>query len=165
LLVVNERQPMRLSWRHQRWIYIIGIALFLSGCGWLVDHYLFAESSEFGAHTAMEPLWLRLHGAAAMAGLVVFGSLFPGHIARAVRLRRNRRSGVVMASLVLLLTVTGYGLYYVGDEAMQPWISAIHWGVGFVAAAALVIHVWLGRAQDSPPRRRMAHRGATAVEG
>ena len=96
--------PMRLSRWHERWLYAIGALVFVSGVGWLADHYLFAGSADFGdAHAAFEPLWLRLHGAAAMAGLVVLGSLLPGHITRAWRSRTNRRSGLLMLSIAVLL--------------------------------------------------------------
>lgn len=141
-----RQPPMRLNQRHERWLYMIGVLTFVSGLGWLADHYLFAGSADFGdAHAALEPWWLRLHGAAAMAGLVVLGSLLPGHIARAWRLRRNHRSGLLMLSLVVLLVVTGYGLYYAGDEETRPWISVVHWLAGMLAAAGLVLHVRLGK--------------------
>lgn len=142
----GQQPRMRLSRRHERWLYAIGALIFLSGLGWLADHYVFAGLGDFGdAHAPSEPLWLRLHGAAAMAGLVVVGSLLPGHIARAWRLRVNRRSGLLMLSLVVLLVVTGYGLYYVGDEETRPWISVVHWLVGIVSGVGLVLHVRLGK--------------------
>ncbi len=142
----TQQPPMRLSQRHERWLHAIGLLVFLSGIGWLADHYLFAGSEDFGdAHAPSEPLWLRLHGAAAMAGLVVFGSLLPGHIARAWRVRGNFRSGLLMLSLVVLLVVTGYGLYYAGDEETRPWISIVHWLAGTLAAAGLVLHVRFGK--------------------
>jgi hypothetical protein len=141
-----QRPPMRLSQRHERWLYAIGALIFVSGLGWLGDHYLFAGSAEFGdAHAPFEPLWLRLHGAAAMAGLVVWGSVFPGHIARAWHLGVNRRSGLLMLSLVVLLVVSGWSLYYISDEDTRPWISMVHWLAGIVAGAGLGIHVWLGK--------------------
>jgi hypothetical protein len=141
-----QRPPMRLSRWHERWLYAIGTLLFVSGLGWLADHYLFAGSAEFGdAHAPLEPWWLCLHGAAAMAGLAVFGSLFPGHIARAWRLRANRRSGLIMLSIMVLLAVTGWALYYVGDEETRPWISMVHWLVGIAAGAGLLLHVRLGK--------------------
>lgn len=143
-----RQPPMRLSQRHERWIYAVGTLILVSGLGWLVDHFLFAGSAEFGdAHADSEPLWLRLHGAAAMAGLVVFGSLFPGHIVRAWRSRTNHISGLFMFGLVTLLVLTGYGLYYVGDEQTRPWISTVHWLAGVVVAAGLVLHVRLGKRQ------------------
>jgi hypothetical protein len=107
---------------------------------------LFAGSADFGeAHAAFEPWWLRLHGAAAMAGLVVLGTLLPGHIARAWRARTNHRSGLLMLGLAAILVVTGYGLYYVGDEDTRPWISMVHWLFGIAAGAGFVLHVRLGK--------------------
>jgi hypothetical protein len=141
--------PARLSRWHERWIYVVGVLILVTGLGWLADHYLFAGSAEFGeAHAESEPLWLRLHGAAAMIGLVVFGSLFPGHVVRAWRSWTNWRSGFFMFGLTTLLVATGYGLYYVGDEQTRPWISVIHWLVGLVAAASLVVHARLGKRQS-----------------
>jgi hypothetical protein len=152
-----HRPSMRLSRWHERWLSAIGSLLFVSGLGWLGDHYLFARTTEFGeAHAAFEPWWLRLHGAAAMAGLVVFGSLFPGHIARAWRLRVNRLSGLSMLGLAVLLLVTGWGLYYVGDEEIRGWISFVHWFVGIVAGAALVLHIRLGKRAIWLGKRRCA---------
>ena len=144
----GQLPPMRLSRRHELWLYAIGALIFVSGLGWLGDHYLFAGSADFGdAHAASEPWWLRLHGAAAMAGLAALGSLFPGHIARAWRSRTNYRSGLLMLSITVLLVVTGYGLYYVGDEETRPWISLVHWLVGIMACAGLVLHVRLGKSR------------------
>ncbi len=137
---------MRLSRRHELWLYAIGVLIFVSGLGWLWDHYLFAGSADFWeAHAAFEPWWLRLHGAAAMAGLAALGSLLPGHIARAWRSRTNYRSGLLMLSIAVLLVVTGYGLYYAGNEETRPWISMVHWLVGVVAVAGLLVHVRLGK--------------------
>ncbi len=165
--------PMRLSRRHERWLYVIAVAVLASGLGWLVDHYLFAGQAEFGeAHAPAEPWWLRLHGAAAMAGLVAFGSLLPGHIARAWRLRINIRSGLLMLGIVLTLVVTGYGLYYAGDEETRPWIGMIHWIVGLVAAAGLIVHVRFGKRvkpvrfdlESAPPRQAADRRNPARVQ-
>lgn len=138
--------PMRLGRTHQRLVYAIAVATFLSGLGWLADHYLFAGTGEFDdAHAAGEPWWLAVHGAAAMAALIAFGSLLPGHVARAWTARRNLGSGLVMLGLVSLLIATGYGLYYAGNESTRPWISLAHWFTGIVIAGGLVMHVRLGK--------------------
>lgn len=137
---------VRLSPRHERWIYAIGAILLLSGLAWLIAHYFFAGHGEFGdMHNASEPWWLRLHGAAAMGFLIALGSVLPGHITRAWRLRKNHRSGLLMLALVLMLILTGYGLYYAGDERSRPWISAIHWIIGFIAFSGMWLHVRLGK--------------------
>ena len=48
---------------------------------------------------------------------------------------------------MLLLTVTGYLLYYAGDENTRPVISAAHWILGLAVPALLAWHVISGRTQ------------------
>lgn len=147
----EHRSPMRLSSRHERWLYGIAGALLFSGLGWLVSHYFVAGSSLAAAFRfegtphLSEPWWLRLHGAAMIGFLVVFGALLPGHLVHGWRRRHNRRSGIFMLSVVVALSLTGYGLYYLGDESTRPWISAAHWVIGLAAAGTLVVHVILGK--------------------
>jgi hypothetical protein len=125
---------------------MIGGVLFLSGLGWLLAHYFFAPPAEFGETAApSEPWWLRIHGAAAMASLIALGTLFPGHIALAWKFRQNLRSGFSMLGIAGVLILTGYGLYYAGGEETRPWISLVHWAVGILAIAGLLLHVQLGK--------------------
>ena len=133
---------VRLSLAHERSVYATFAALVVTGCGWLVCHYLLAETGEFGPLPhAQEGLWLALHGAAGMAALVLFGSLLTTHMRRAWAMRRGRASGGTLAGLFVLLTVTGYGLYYAGGESMRAWISALHWSVGLAIPLLLAAHV------------------------
>jgi hypothetical protein len=115
----------------------------------LIAHYLLSSASPFDdAHHPSEPWWLRLHGAAAMAFLVVLGTILPGHAKRAWALRRNctqqvRRNiitGILMLSLVATLVLTGYALYYSGSEELRPYISTCHWAAGLAAAAGFYQH-------------------------
>ncbi len=165
----THRPPMRLGPRHKRWLYVMCGSLFLSGLGWLLAHFLFAGPNDFGEpHHASEPWWLRIHGATAMGFLIAFGSLLPGHAARAWQARKNYRSGLFMVGLVATLVLTGYGLYYAGDEQTRPWISAVHWAVGLAAAAGLLLHVYLGkrrarRRRPATPRRPAAGHGNPAA--
>ena len=147
-----RRSSPRLSRWHERWLYGVSALLFLSGAAWLVAHYFFAGAGEFGeTRNASEPWWLRLHGAAAMAFLIAFGSLFPAHVVPAWRRLKNRRSGMMMIALVSVLVLTGYGLYYLGGERTRPWISLIHWTVGILCAGGLWAHVHWGKSGAKVP--------------
>ena len=88
---------------------------------------------------------LMLHGGGAMAMLLLLGALIPLHAQRAWWAKRNRMSGVVMLTLNSILIGTSFGLYYVGSEAIRPWMSNIHVAAGFGLPALLVVHVTLGR--------------------
>ena len=46
----------------------------------------------------------------------------------------------------MLLTVTGYGLYYVAGESVRAWISIVHWAVGLAVPLLLAAHVYTLRA-------------------
>jgi cation transport ATPase len=147
----EHRPPAQLSARHRRWLYVVAGALLLSGLGWITAHYVLAGNSlvagfeSGGVPHPSEPWWLRLHGAAMIGFLVLFGALLPGHVARGWRRRPNRHSGVFMLAVVAVLGSSGYGLYYVGDEATRPWISAVHWVTGLAAGAGLALHATYGK--------------------
>ena len=87
--------------------------LVVSGAIWLVLHFFMVSQGEFGdTHRPLETWMLKLHGAAAMAGLIIYGSLLPIHIRHAWTIRRNIFLGislvVVVVVLMLLLTISGY---------------------------------------------------------
>jgi hypothetical protein len=64
---------------------------------------------------------------------------------RAWRARKNLVSGSIVATINAVLIVTAFGLYYLGSEAVWPWMSWIHIGAGFALASMLPLHILLGR--------------------
>ena len=131
----------RLSPNHKRWLYGVSLAVLLTGVLWLIFEWKVRVAGQFGERRhPLEGWWLNLHGAAAMAFLVLFGTLVRGHIRSGWRRGQRRRSGGGMVALSGLLILTGYGLYYSGSETLRPWISAIHWIAGLLAAALLLFH-------------------------
>ena len=138
---------MRLSFRHQAWVYSIFGVLFVSGGLWLIFHYFVRVEGEFGP--TMHPLeawWLKLHGASVMVFLFLLGTLLLSHMESAWRIRRNIITGIVFVGFNSILILTGYLLYYFGGETTRPIISLIHWVVGLAAPILIGIHVWRGRA-------------------
>jgi hypothetical protein len=155
---------VRLSAGHRQWVYWTAAALFASGALWLVFHYFLQVEGQFGpAPHPLEQWWLRMHGAAAMLALVVVGSLLPIHLRRGWHQRRNLPLGIMLSSVLLLLTLTGYALYYVGSEDARPWIGVLHWGIGMLAPFALVWHIARGRTAARPVQPVPAHAGETDV--
>lgn len=137
---------IRLGPWHQWAVYGSTVVLVASGLVWLVLHYFLAQPGEFGdTFHPGEPWMLRLHGAGAMVGLIVYGSLLPVHIRRAWTIRRNIGLGISLGSLLIALTVSGYLLYYAGDEETRPVISVVHWVVGLAIPGILTWHVISGR--------------------
>ena len=145
----GRADSIRLGPWHQGAVYGATSVLAVSGIVWLVLHYFFAVTGEFGPRPhSLEPWMLRLHGAAAMAGLVIYGTLLPVHVRRAWSIRRNIALGIGLVTFMLLLTVTGYLLYYSADENLRPLISAAHWILGLVVPGLLVWHIVSGRMQN-----------------
>ena len=74
--------------RRRRWtVYGVFGVLLLTGLAWLVQHFFTDDGGEGGAVLAWS---MKLHGAAAMASLYLFGMLWGPHIRNAWVRRRNR---------------------------------------------------------------------------
>jgi uncharacterized membrane protein len=116
--------------------------LFFSGAAWAYWNYLRLPGDfEVGAKA-----WaMKIHGAAAMAILVLIGILLSAHVKFAWRARRNRTNGSVFLSAFAVLTITGYGLYYAGGERLRAWTSWIHLAIGLALPVLLLMHIFLGR--------------------
>jgi hypothetical protein len=142
-----SRNRLRLSSRQRLWLYGSFAVLFITGVAWWVVGTWFSAETEFGPQeNGLQPWMLRAHGAAAMIALVVLGSLLPNHVFTGWRMNRNRFTGGGIVALCVALTITGYGLYYAGGEALRSVTSLTHLGLGFAFPVALIWHIRRGRA-------------------
>lgn len=140
-----RREALRLSPRHRRWFYGAMTALYLSGAGWLLLHWLTTRADAEAPPHPAQPWLMKVHGAAAMLALVVLGTLIPLHIRRGWRAHRNRTTGAIMVGVTALLILTGSGLYYAGSEALRDATANIHDAVGLALPLIIVWHVVRGR--------------------
>jgi magnesium-transporting ATPase (P-type) len=148
--------------RLQRYFLSAVLALlFLSGVAWTYWTYLAVSPGDF--ETTAKASAMKIHGAAAMAVLVLMGMLLSGHVKFAWRARRNRANGSVFLSVFAVLTVTGYVLYYAGGEMLRDWTSWIHLVVGLALPILLLIHIFLGR--RTRPSGQFRIRSRLAPEG
>src|SRR6266496_321074 len=165
LLIMRHPRPdsIRLKRLQRYFLYAVLALLFLSGVAWAYWNYLAASPGDF--ETGAKTWAMKIHGAAAMAILVLIGMLLTGHVRFAWRARRNRANGSVFLSAFAVLTITGYGLYYAGGERLRAWTSWIHLAIGLVLPILLLIHIFLGRrtrpSGQSRTRSRLASQGAT----
>jgi hypothetical protein len=128
----------RLSTPRRIGVYAIGFGLWASGGLWLLFHF-FVEP-HFGAMHPLEPWWLKIHGAFGFAALWLFGLLWGVHVTKRWVAGRARWSGGAMVAILLCLTISGYLLYYSGDEDLRDTVSLIHWAIGLAAPLAFFIH-------------------------
>ena len=80
-----------------------------------------------------------------MVALLFLGALGPVHIRRGWRSYRNRITGAIMVTFNAVLIVTAFGLYYLGSDAVRPWISNLHLAAGLGLPALIFIHVLVGK--------------------
>ena len=136
---------MRLDSHYRGGLYAAFALLFVTGTAWLLADQL-KDVPKIGEswQTAGSYL-LMLHGGAAMATLLLLGALFPLHIQRGWRGRRNRLAGLAMLTCNLILILTAFGLYYAGSELLRPWVSEIHTALGLSLPPIWACHVVAGR--------------------
>ena len=154
---------MRLKSAFRFALYGIFALLFVSGVVWLL-----ADKMKNNAEADTE-MWqqtatflLTLHGGAAMVTLMLLGALGPMHVQRAWRARTNRTTGIASITLYGLLIATAFGLYYLGSEAVRPWISYVHIAFGLAVPAVIVAHVMVGRASTATKKAQMPRATAAA---
>ena len=142
---MRHQRPDRIRLRRlQRYfLYAVLSLVFLSGVAWAYWNYLAGSPGEF--EMSAKAWAMKIHGAAAMAVLILLGMLLNEHVRLAWRARRNRANGSVFLSAFVFLTVTGYGLYYAGGERLRAWTSWIHLAIGLILPILLLIHILLGR--------------------
>jgi hypothetical protein len=122
----------------KRTLYLTITLLWLSGAIWL----------RLPAGHASGPLWMKIHGAAAMAFLIVFGTLLHDHVPTGWQQKRERRSGGSLLGICVVLILTGWLLYYAGSEGLRHWASVIHWVLGLLIPVVIFLHVRLGSASE-----------------
>jgi hypothetical protein len=156
--VHTNRRSARLGGGTRLSLAIVGIGVWCSGAVWLVFHHWLVEPGEFGPQASpWEPWWLKWHGAFGFAAIWLFGLLWGAHVTAAWPLSRRRFSGAVLTGLLAWLVVSGYLLYYVGDDAVRSVVSGLHWGLGLAAPGAYAVHRVaepLARAAPGRSRRR-----------
>ncbi len=123
-------------------IFTVCGLLWFTGVIWLVLHYAFQRHNEFGdLPNPAEPALMRLHGLLAVAGVFLFGWLTAAHVTPRWSIGRNRTSGLVLASCVVVLVVSGYALYYTTAD-LHTQASVLHQVLGVLALVAALSH-WL----------------------
>jgi hypothetical protein len=127
----------------QRWlIYASSGLLIITGLAWASVHYLGdAAGADARAASAFNAFMMKVHGGAAMAALLALGSLLPQHVPSGWSAKPSRKSGIATLVIASLLVLSGYLLYYSGDELYRQLASYLHLGAGLAFAGFLVFHI------------------------
>jgi hypothetical protein len=140
-----KRRGLQLSRRHRLTLYSASLLLFVSGTAWAWANHLDETAPAGAALRELKPWLLKVHGFSAMAFVLLLGTLLPGHVRRAWHARKNRGNGAFFLSVTSLLTLSGYALYYLGDERWRDATSQLHLWLGVAAPILLFWHIRSGR--------------------
>ena len=126
-------------------VYGVGTLLFLSGAVWLVLHYVFPQSTAFGAlPNPWEAPLMRVHGLIAVCAVFLIGWMTAAHVTVRWPSPRNRRSGLLLGGSALLLIFSGYALYYTTGSPHDA-AAVAHEAIGVLSPLAALAHWWRNR--------------------
>jgi hypothetical protein len=108
-------------------IYAVLLALVATGLLWKLD--------------LERALLMKIHGAAAMASMVLLGVVLARHVPCGWKARTNRTSGAALLAASLWLVASGYALYYSGSEGLRGFASQTHFWVGVALAVTFGLHL------------------------
>lgn len=85
----------------------------------------------------------RLHGALAMAFLLILGTLFP-HGKAGLKAGRNTAWGLALLASLGILIVSAWGLYYLPEDWKSP-VAKAHLWCGIALPLLIWVHAFKGR--------------------
>ncbi|MGH7953346.1 MAG: hypothetical protein ACREFE_15740 [Limisphaerales bacterium] len=136
----------------RRLLYTVSLTLLLSGIGFAWIQHLDQEGRAGDTLLQIKTKLIAVHGFSAMFFVLLLGTLLVSHIQRAWLGRKNRPNGVLFLSAVGLLTLSGYALYYLGNESLRDADAQFHLWLGVVTPALLGWHIWCGRRAVNPQK-------------
>jgi hypothetical protein len=120
---------------------IVCTLLWLSGCAWMLLHYFFQVSTDFGpGPNPWEPFAIRVHGVIAIATVFLLGWITSRHIIQTWHVRWNHVSGIVLTIVCLVQILSGYSLYYLADAQLQIPVAVLHQVIGVSAIIFSLVH-------------------------
>jgi uncharacterized membrane protein len=125
----------------KRPVYAVALAVLVTGVAWIALHAAPRNFLDQALSRQLQSQLLKLHGAAAMLALISFGGLLAAHVLPALKRPENRNAGITLLACAGILTLTGWGLYYVGDEELRGWASDLHVVIGVAAPLICAWHL------------------------
>jgi hypothetical protein len=134
-----------MSRRLRLCVFLLVGVLWLSGCLWLGLDQLFTKRGPFGATPhPWEPPTLLVHGVAAILSMFLFGWISARHVLRWWPGGMRRVSGGTLAAFLAVLTVTGFALFFLTDDASQRAAAVTHEVLGVAVTVSAIQH-WFFR--------------------
>ena len=138
-------RPPLLSRPRRYAVYSVGMGLWLTGAVWVLAHYFLIRNGPFGPSPHPLEFWSRAsHGAFGLASLFLFGLLWSAHIPHGWRSHRRPCTGSLMFGLLVFFAISGYLLYYLGNDEVISAVAALHWAAGLASPLPFLWHRFAG---------------------
>jgi hypothetical protein len=140
-----EQHRRRMPRGQRAAVYVVVGVLWISGCVWLYLDQFAAQRGPFGStpHPLQPPLLL-MHGVSAVASLYLFGWIGARHALRWWARGLRRMSGGALASVLALLIVSGFALFFLSSDAWQRYTAAVHDVLGIAVTLFAIQHWFFG---------------------
>ena len=129
----STRQPGKMPlWQRCSFWVLMGVCC-MSGFSYLIGTELLNPPSIYASRQV-----ITTHGISACLTVFLFGTISMGHIRLGWILRKNKTTGIGNIVTLILMILTGLGLYY-GSEEIRDLAVLLHWisGLGFLAVLTL----------------------------
>ncbi len=118
------------------------LGLYLSGLLYFIFDHFFKISGAFGTENhAWQLPTLHVHAILGLLFLFLFGYVYGMHIEPGLKGTRRRFSGIVMVGVIILLSVSVPGLYYLTDGNFKSGTVFVHTYLGLVAPVPFLLHL------------------------
>lgn len=131
---LTELLNYRTSLYHRLGLMLSLALLWFSGLAWLI-----VEIFELEEYSFLRSLMMKIHGAAAILFLIVFGALWL-HMLVGLVTKLRKKTGLTLVFLSLFLIISGWVLYYLSNEALRLAASWSHSIVGLLFPLILLLH-------------------------
>jgi hypothetical protein len=147
--------------RQRLGVYAVGLVLWASGILWLILDEFFARTEQFGRtpHPLESPLLL-VHGVVAVASAYLLGWVSARHVWRWWTAGQRRLSGATFATLVALLALTGFALFFISSDQWQRLAKLSHEVLGTLIVVFALQHWYVGRRQARAGEQRLSSRAS-----
>jgi len=121
--------------------YLIIATLWITGCTWLLLEQLIAKRGPFGVIPhPLEPPLLLIHGVAALFSLYLLGWISAHHVLRWWTRRLRRVSGGILATLLAVLALSGFALFFLSDDRWLHAMALVHEILGVALTVFAIQH-------------------------
>jgi uncharacterized membrane protein len=152
----------RMPRRQRLAVYFVSTTLWASGLLWLILDEFFSRPEQFGRtpHPLQSPLLL-IHGILAIISAYVLGWISARHVLQWWSGGLRRWSGGAFAVLVVILSLSGFALFFISADAWQRLSRLTHEALGTVIVLFAVQHWFFGRRSHTPPEPRSRLAGSS----